>query len=53
MAHRLHELDLLNDRQYRMLCVEFTQRGYRSGEPDGMAPEMSARWRKVLFGADL
>lgn len=52
MAHRLHELELLNDWQYRTFCVELTQRGYRSGEPDGMATELSSLWRKVLFGAD-
>lgn len=52
MTHRLHELGFLNDWQYRTFCVELAQRGYRSGEPDGMVPELSALWRQILFGSD-
>lgn len=50
MSHRLHELQMLNDWQYRSTVVELSKAGYRSSEPDGMIPETSQLLRKVLFG---
>lgn len=50
MAHRLHELEMLNDWQYRSTVVTLSKAGYRSSEPDGMVPEASQLLRKVLFG---
>lgn len=51
MTHRLHELDLINDWQYRSTVVTLSEAGFRSGEPEGMSPETSQLLRKVLFGA--
>lgn len=50
MTHRLHELEMLNDWQYRSTVVTLSKAGYRSSEPDGMVPETSQLLRKVLFG---
>ncbi len=50
MTHRLRELKLLNDWQYRSTVVTLSQAGYRSAEPDGIGPETSQLLRKVLFG---
>lgn len=50
MTHRLHELEMLNDWQYRSTVVALSKAGYRSSEPDGMIPETSQLLRKVLFG---
>lgn len=50
MSHRLHELELVSDWQYRSTVVALSKAGYRSSEPDGMVPETSQLLRKVLFG---
>jgi Zn-dependent peptidase ImmA (M78 family) len=50
MTHRLHELHLLSDWQYRTACVTLSDNGYRSSEPGGMVPETSQLLRKVMFG---
>ncbi|MBK4347677.1 XRE family transcriptional regulator [Lacisediminihabitans changchengi] len=50
MTHRLHALDLLNDWQYRTMCVTLSDLGYRSREPGGIVPETSKLLKKVLFG---
>lgn len=51
MTHRLHELDLLTDWQYRSACITLSDRGYRRAEPGGIVPETSQLLRKVMFGA--
>ncbi len=51
MTHRLHELDLLTDWQYRSACITLSDRGFRRAEPDGIVPETSQLLRKVMFGA--
>lgn len=43
---RLHDVGRLTDWGYRQNCVQLTQRGFRSGEPGGMARE-----RSRVFGA--
>ncbi len=48
LVHRLHELDLVTDWQYRSLCVELSQRGYRSTEPGGIPREGSQLLTKAL-----
>lgn len=50
MTHRLHSLGLLSEWQYRSTCVTLSDRGFRSGEPEGIVPESSAMLRKVLYG---
>ena len=51
MTHRLHELDLVSDWQYRSTCMTLSERGYRSAEPGGIVPETSQLLRKVMFGS--
>lgn len=36
LVHRLHRLDMLNEWQYRQLCIEISRKGYREREPDGL-----------------
>jgi len=51
MTHRLHELDLLTDWQYRSACITLSDRGFRRAEPGGIVAETSQLLRKVMFGA--
>ena len=48
MTHRLHELHLLSDWNYRTTCVALARDGYRSAEPGGARPEVSQVAAKVL-----
>lgn len=50
MTHRLNELHLLSDWQYRSTCITLSERGFRREEPGGVAPETSQLLRKVLYG---
>ena len=51
MAYRLHDLRLMSDWNYHMLCVEISRRHYRTREPHGAQNEASQVWQKVF--ADL
>jgi Zn-dependent peptidase ImmA (M78 family) len=48
MTHRLHELHLLSDWNYRTTCVALARDGYRRTEPGGARPEVSQVATKVL-----
>jgi Zn-dependent peptidase ImmA (M78 family) len=48
LAYRLHALGLLTEWRYKSACIELGRRGYRTGEPQGIARETSAIWKKVL-----
>lgn len=48
LAYRLHKLTVLSDWQYRSFCIQLNQRGFRTGEPGGIAREESAVWPQVL-----
>lgn len=48
LAYRLHKLQILSDWQYRTFCIQMNDRGYRSGEPNGLAREESVVWKKVF-----
>lgn len=48
LAYRLHSLRLLTDWQYKSICIELGRRGFRRAEPDGVEPEYSRVWRKIL-----
>ena len=48
MAYRLHQLKRLSEWQYKSICIDLTKRGYRTGEPSGIAREKSKVWRQVL-----
>lgn len=49
LAHRLHELELLSDWNYRGLCIQLAQFG-RTREPEGIPRETSQIMAKV-FGS--
>ncbi len=51
LTHRLYELHLLNNWQYRTTCVTLSDQGYRSSEPGGIVPETSQLLRKVMHGS--
>ncbi len=48
LAYRLRDLGRLSDWQYKMICIELGKRGYRTGEPEGIAHEKSVIWKKIL-----
>lgn len=48
LAYRLHKLQILSDWQYRTFCIQMNDRGYRSGEPNGLPREESVVWKKVF-----
>ena len=48
MAHRANELGLMSEWAYRSLCVDLSRRGYRRGEPRGIARESSKLLTEVL-----
>jgi Zn-dependent peptidase ImmA (M78 family)/DNA-binding XRE family transcriptional regulator len=48
LARRFHELGIVSDWHYRMLCQEMTSRGYRRHEPCGAHREMSRLWEKIF-----
>jgi Zn-dependent peptidase ImmA (M78 family)/DNA-binding XRE family transcriptional regulator len=48
LAYRLHKLSIVSDWQYRGLCIEMNQVGYRTAEPEGLKPERSEVWRKIF-----
>lgn len=48
LAYRLHSLNLISDWNYRSVCIELGQLGYRKGEPIGIERETSVVLAKVL-----
>lgn len=48
LAYRLHALGLLSEWNYRGLCIEMGQRGYRTQEPDEAQREMSLIIPKIF-----
>jgi Zn-dependent peptidase ImmA (M78 family) len=48
LNHRLHKLKITTDWQYRRLCIEISERGYRKSEPEGMPRESSQLLAKVF-----
>jgi Zn-dependent peptidase ImmA (M78 family)/transcriptional regulator with XRE-family HTH domain len=48
LAHRLHDVHLTTDWEYRQACVQLSRMGYRRGEPDGITRESSQLLHKVL-----
>jgi hypothetical protein len=48
MAYRLHALGALSDWQYRTLCIQMAEQGYRTREPNGLPRETSQLLRKVF-----
>lgn len=48
LAHRLRDLELLTEWQYRTLCVQIARLGYRTSEPDPIDRETSQVLEKVF-----
>jgi Zn-dependent peptidase ImmA (M78 family) len=48
MIRRLHQLGRLSDWQYRSWLIDFSERGYRTSELDGLPHEQSSLLRQVL-----
>lgn len=48
LIHRLHRLGVMSPWQYRMFCIDATEKGFRKAEPYGMSRELSVVWQKVL-----
>lgn len=48
LAYRYHDLGIITDWHYRMLCIEIQKRGYRTSEPYGAMRERSQIWEKVF-----
>lgn len=48
LAYRLHALGVLSEWNYRGLCIEMGQRGYRNQEPEGAQREMSLIIPKIF-----
>ncbi len=48
LTHRLYEVHLISEWEYRQACVQLSRLGYRSGEPGGIARESSQLLQKVF-----
>jgi len=48
LAYRLHKLSLISDWKYRDLCIQISQAGYRTREPNPIPFERSKLWKKLL-----
>ena len=48
LAHRIHDLRLITDWQYKSICIELGKRGFRSSEPVGVERDESAVWKKIF-----
>jgi Zn-dependent peptidase ImmA (M78 family)/transcriptional regulator with XRE-family HTH domain len=47
LAYALHKQGIISDWHYRGYCIEINKSG-RANEPDGMEPETSQVWQKIL-----
>lgn len=48
LTYRLHRMGVISDWQNRSLNIEMGSLGYRTSEPEGIEPERSILWPKVL-----
>ena len=48
LVHRLMTLQVLTEWKYRTLCIEFSRRGYRRSEPNGIVRDSSQVLTRVL-----
>ncbi len=48
LAHRMHEVGLLSEWNYRSLCIEIQKAGYRVREPESAPRETSKVFEKVF-----
>lgn len=52
MARRLRDIGRLSEWSYRGMIIELSERGYRTGEPDGIEQETSSLLAEMLSGED-
>jgi hypothetical protein len=46
---RLHQLEVITDWTYRLMCQELSKRGFRRAEPGStLIPESSSLWTQVI-----
>jgi hypothetical protein len=48
LIHRLHDLRLISDWQYRTLCVQAAENGYRTADPNSCQREASLLLQKAF-----
>lgn len=48
LIYRLNKMKIMSDWQYRMFCIDATDKGYRTAEPFSITRETSVVWQKVL-----
>jgi Zn-dependent peptidase ImmA (M78 family)/DNA-binding XRE family transcriptional regulator len=48
LAHRIYEVGLITEWQYRSLCIEIQKAGLRKGEPESQPRESSQVFQKVF-----
>lgn len=48
LSYRLHKMGILSDWQYRSICIQLNENGYRTSEPNGIKRETSVVWEKVF-----
>lgn len=48
LATRLKKLNILSEARYRAINIQISKAGFRTSEPDGIQPEYSEVWQKVL-----
>lgn len=49
LTHRLHGIGTLNAWQYRNLCIQFSKKGYRTREPDGIEEREASQVTAKIF----
>ncbi len=48
LNRQLHRVGAATDWQYRTFAIQISEHGYRTTEPNGLPPEKSVIWQKVL-----
>jgi Zn-dependent peptidase ImmA (M78 family)/DNA-binding XRE family transcriptional regulator len=48
LARRIYYIGLISEWHYRTICIQISERGWRTSEPDDALPETSRVWEKVL-----
>ncbi len=48
LARRVYDIGIISEWHYRTLCIQISERGWRTTEPGDAIPETSRVWEKVL-----
>jgi Zn-dependent peptidase ImmA (M78 family) len=49
LARRVYDIGIISEWHYRTLCIQISERGWRTAEPGDAIPETSRIWEKVLL----